>query len=103
MNGRRTAATLAASVVLSTGIGFGLSQASQPDGATAAGGSSAIVKELKKLSSEQANTTAEIAKLNGEQAKTTAELVKVNDALGTTFLADDVIHLLDDIKDNTAP
>jgi hypothetical protein len=50
MRPKHLAATLAATVALSTGIGFGMSQASQPDPATAKpGGSTEIVKQLKHL------------------------------------------------------
>ena len=77
---RQLAIVVAASAAISASIGFGLSQASQPDAAVAGGGK-AQVRELKKI---------------------TKELKTVNDRIGySTFDIGSVRGLLDDIEGNT--
>lgn len=62
---RQLVATIAASTILCTGIGFGISQASQPDKARAAKDpNTEVVKELKKVNSSLATTNGSLADIS---------------------------------------
>jgi hypothetical protein len=65
MNVRRRLLELVAVVALSTGIGFTIAQASQPDTATARKGGE-VVRELKKINNELQTTNSELDSLQNQ-------------------------------------